>query len=329
MKAFVTGGSGFVGCHIVRALVARGDTVRCLVRSSSPRKNLEGLDIELAVGDLRDRASLAKAIADCDVVFHCAADYRLYVPDPEEMFAANVQGTRHLLEAAEKAGVSKVVYTSTVGALGLHADGTPADEDTPVSYKKMIGPYKQSKYQAERLTEEWAARGFPVVIVNPSTPVGERDIRPTDTGQVIVDFLNRKIPAFVDTGLNLIDVRDCAKGHLLAAEQGRVAEKYILGARNYSLQEMFELLSKLSGLPAPSTRLPHWIPIGYAALDTLRARILGGAPRVAYDAARLSKHKMYFDPSKAVRELGLPQTPAEEPLARAIQWFRENGYVRS
>lgn len=328
MRAFVTGGTGFVGCHIVRALLERGDRVRCLARSSSPRDNLDGLDVEIVTGDLTDARALERAVDGCDAVFHCAADYRLYVPDPAAMFAANVDGTRNVLAAAESAGVRRVVYTSTVGALGLHGDGTPADETTPVSYARMIGPYKQSKYRAERVAEEFAARGVPVVIVNPSTPVGERDIKPTDTGQIIVDFLNGRIPAYVDTGLNLIDVRDCAAGHLLAADKGRVGEKYILGAHNLELREIFEVLSRLAGLPAPRRRLPHWIPIGFAAVDTWRARVFGGTPRVSYDAARLARYKMFFDPSKAVRELGLPQTPAAEPLRRAVDWFRANGYVR-
>ncbi len=329
MRTLVTGGTGFLGCHIVRALLERGDEVRCLARVESPLDNLEGLDVEIAVGDLRDSGALERAAEGCAVVYHCAADYRLYVPRPEEMFAANVDGTRNVLAAAEKAGAERIVYTSTVGALGLHADGSPADETAPVDYGKMIGPYKQSKYQAERVAEEWVAKGLPVVIVNPSTPVGERDIKPTDTGQAIVDFLNRSIPAYVDTGLNLIDVRDCAMGHLLAAEKGRVGEKYILGCRNLELREILEILAEISGLKAPRRQLPHWIPIGFAALDTWRARTFGGTPRVSHDAARLARYKMFFDASKAVRELGLPQTPVEEPLRRAVEWFRANGYVLS
>jgi len=329
MKVFVTGGTGFVGCHIVRALLERGDAVRCLARASSPRDNLAGLDVEVVTGDLTDAAAIERFAAGCDAVFHCAADYRLYVPDPAAMFAANVDGTRNVLAAAEKAGAARIVYTSTVGALGLHDDGTPADETAPVSYARMIGPYKRSKFQAERVAEEFAARGVPVVIVNPSTPVGERDVKPTDTGKIVVDFLNGRIPAYVDTGLNLIDVRDCAQGHLLAAERGRVGEKYILGCRNLELREILEILARLTGLPAPRRRLPHWIPVAFAAVDTLRARVFGGTPRVSYDAARLARHKMFFDASKAVRELGLPQAPVEDALGRAVDWFREHGYVRS
>lgn len=328
MKSFVTGGTGFVGSHIVRQLLERGDTVRCLLREESPRGNLEGLDVELVTADLRDGDALEHAVRGSELVFHCAADYRLYVPDPKAMFASNVDGTRNVLAAAEKAGAERIVYTSTVGALGQSPGGDPpADETTPVTYAKMIGPYKKSKFKAERVAEEFAGRGVPVVIVNPSTPVGERDIKPTDTGQILVDFLNRKIPAIVDTGLNLIDVRDCAAGHLLAAEKGKVGEKYILGCKNLELREILEILSELSGLPAPKVRLPHAIPIAFAAVDTLRARLFGGTPRVSYDAARLARSKMFFDASKAVRELGLPQTPVEVPLRRALAWFRDHGYV--
>lgn len=328
MKALVTGGSGFLGSHVVRALLGRGHEVRCLVRAASRRDNLDGLDVEIAVGDLRDRESLDRAAAGCDTVYHCAADYRLYVPRREEMFATNVDGTRNVLAAAEKAGARKVVYTSTVGALGLEADGSPACETTPVDASQMIGPYKKSKFLAERVAEEWAARGLPVVIVNPSTPVGERDLKPTDTGALLVDFLNRRMPAYVDTGLNLIDVRDCAEGHLLAAEKGRPGEKYILGCRNLELREILAILAELAGMKAPGTRIPHWIPVAFSAVDTLRARIFGGRPRVSFDAARLARHEMFFDASKAVRELGLPQTPVEEPLRRAVEWFRAHGYVR-
>lgn len=327
MRAFVTGGSGFLGCHIVRALLERDTEVRCLVRATSPRTNLEGLEVELVEGDLRDRAGLERAIKGCEVVYHCAADYRLYVRRPAEMYASNVEGTRNVLMAAAAAGVGKIVYTSTVGALGLRFDGTPADETTPVTLEKMVGHYKRSKFLAERVAEEWVAKGLPVVIVNPSTPVGERDVKPTDTGRIVVDFLKRKIPAYVDTGLNLIDVRDCALGHLLAAEKGRVGEKYILGCRDLELREIFEKLEEITGLPAPRRKVPHWLPIAVGAVDTALARLVGYQPRVPLEAALLARYKMFFDPAKAVRELGLPQTPAEQPLRRAAEWFRANGYV--
>ncbi len=328
MKTLVTGGTGFVGCHLVRSLLGRGHRVRCLVRRESRLDNLEGLDVELFHGDLRDADSVRAAVDGCGVVYHCAADYRLYARDPSQIYAANVDGTRHILAASAAAGVERLVYTSTVGALGLRSDGRPADETVPVTLDDMLGDYKKSKFEAERAAEEWAGRGLPVVIVNPSTPIGDGDIKPTPTGQVIVDFLNRKIPAVVDTGLNWVDVRDVAEGHVLAAEKGRIGEKYILGHRNLSLAEFLAVLSDLTGLPAPKMRLPHWIPIAFAALDTTVARLVGSEPRVSLESARLARYKMYFDPGKAVRELGMPQTPVEEPLRRAVDWFRRNGYVR-
>lgn len=328
MRAFLTGASGFVGSHIRGALIENGARVRCLVRKSSPATNLEGVPRdEQIVGDLREPSGIARALEGCDTVFHCAADYRLYVRDPDAMYASNVNGTRNVLQAAAMAGVDKVVYTSSVGALGLTGDGSPADETTPVSLDDMVGHYKRSKYLAEREAEAWAAKGLPVVIVNPSTPVGDRDVKPTATGRVILDFLNRRTPAYVDTGLNWIDVRDVARGHLLAAQSGAIGEKYILGHRNLSLRAILEMLAEITGLAAPRVKLPHWIPLTFAALDTGWARLTGGEPRVPLDGVRLSRYKMYFDSSKAVRELGLPQTPVEEALARAVHWFNEHGYV--
>lgn len=328
MKAFVTGATGFVGSALVRALLARGARVRCLTRPTSRRDNVEGLDVELAVGDLTDRASLDHALAGCDAVFHCAADYRLYARRPGELYASNVEGTDNVLAAAAAAAVRRIVYTSTVGALGLRPGGASADEETPVTLGAMLGHYKRSKFLAEEKARAWAAKGLPVVIVNPSTPVGERDIKPTDTGRLIVDFLNRRIPAFVDTGLNLVDVRDVAIGHIQAAEKGRVGERYILGHENLSLEAILQLLSEITGLPAPRRQLPHWLPIAFAFADTGLARLLPGRqPRVSLEAARLARYKMYFDPAKAVRELGLPQTPVSEPLRRAVAWFRQHGYA--
>jgi dihydroflavonol-4-reductase len=328
MRAFVTGGSGFVGGHLVRALLASGARVRCLVRESSRLDNLQALSVEIAFGDLRDEKSIRSSLDGIEVVFHCAADYRLYVPRPEEMYASNVEGTRNLLQAAADRGVRRVVYTSTVGALGLNHSGRPADETTPVRLRDMVGHYKRSKFLAERVAEEWAGRGLPVVIVNPSAPVGELDVKPTATGQMILDFLNGKLTAYVDTGLNLIDVRDVAAGHLLAAEKGGVGEKYILGHRNLSLKQILEILARISGVRAPRVKLPHLVPLAAAAIDTFAARLLGRQPRLALDAVRLSRHKMYFDAGKAVRELGLPQNPVEQALERAVDWFCAKGYAR-
>jgi len=327
MPDLVTGGTGFVGAHIVRALLAKGRDVRCLVRASSRRTNLEGLDVEVVEGELRDPASLARAVRSCEVVYHCAADYRLFTKDPGELRASNVEGTRHVLRAAGEAGASRVVYTSSVGALGLTHDGTPASETTPVTIVGVVGNYKRSKYEAERVAEEMAAAGVPVVIVNPSTPVGDLDVKPTPTGQVIVDFLKRKMPAYVETGMNLIDVRDVAAGHLLAAEKGRTGEKYILGNRNMTLKEIFDALSRLTGIPSPRVKLPHWVPMAAAACDTVVSGLRGRAPRVSIESVRMSRHLMFFDAGKAVRELGLPQGPVEEALSRAVAWFRANGYA--
>jgi dihydroflavonol-4-reductase len=327
-RALVTGGTGFVGAHLVRTLLERGDSVRCLARASSPTTNLDGLTVEVVRGDLRDPDSLRAALDGADVVYHCAADYRLYVRVPEEMYASNVEGTRNVLAAAAEAGVGRVVYTSTVGALGLDPAHRPADETTPVRLEDMIGHYKRSKFLAERVAEEWAGRGLPVVIVNPSAPVGDLDVKPTATGQMVLDFVNGKVGAYVETGLNLVDVRDVALGHVLAAERGQSGEKYILGHRNMSLKEIFESLAEITGRRAPRVKLPHIVPLAAAAVDTLAARVLGRAPRLALDAVRLARHKMYFDPAKAVRELGLPQSPVEHALRRAVRWFRENGYAK-
>lgn len=326
---FVTGGTGFVGAHVVRALLRRGCSVRCLVRTSSRLTNLEELPVEVIPGDLTDPASLSRAMAGARRVFHCAADYRLSARHPREIYAANVEGTRNVLAAASEVGAEKVVYTSSVGALGLTRDGTPGNEETPVEPRTLIGHYKKSKHRAECVALEWAAKGLPVVIVNPSTPVGERDIKPTPTGQMIVDFLNRRMPAYVETGLNLVDVRDVAEGHVLAAEKGRVGEKYILGNRDMTLKEIFDALSALTGIPSPTVRLPHWVPLAAAAVDTLASRLTGRPPRVPLEGARMSRHRMFFDARKAVSELGLPQTPVEQALGRAVAWFRENGYVRA
>ena len=323
----VPGGTGFVGAHVVRALLARGRAVRCLVRRESRRDNLEGLDVEIAVGDVRDRVSLARALGGVATLYHCAADYRLWVEDPGELSSVNVAGTQNVLAAAAEAGVAKVVYTSSVGALGLNANGSPANETTPVARKEVVGRYKKSKYDAERAAEAWAGRGLPLVIVNPSTPVGELDVKPTPTGQMIVDFVNGRLPAYVDTGLNVVDVRDVAQGHLLAAERGRIGEKYILGNRNMTLKEILDTLSRLTGLPAPTVRLPHAVPLAVAAASTLLANLTGRPPRVSLESVRMSMHRMFFDAGKAVSQLGLPQSSVEEALLRAVNWVREKGYV--
>jgi len=323
----VTGGTGFVGAHVVRTLLARGREVRCLVREGRPHANLDGLDVELRAGDLLQADTLAPLLGGVERVFHVAADYRLFVRDPKPLYAANVDGTKALLDAAKAAGVTRFVHTSSVGALGLHHDGSPADERTPVDLDRMIGHYKRSKYLAEREAEAWAARGLDVVIVNPSTPVGDLDIKPTPTGQIIVDFLRRKMPAYVDTGLNLVDVRDVAEGHVLAAERGKTGEKYILGAQNLSLRQILDLLADITGLPAPTVQLPHWVPWIVGACQTGFARLFGGTPRVSLEAVRMSKHRMYFESTKAEQELGYAPGPVRDALERAVLWFREHGYA--
>jgi dihydroflavonol-4-reductase len=307
----------------VRALLARGREVRCLVRPASPRDNLAGLPVEIVEGDLGDPASLARACSGADVVYHVAADYRLWLKDSREIYRTNVEGTRALLRAAGDAGVTRFVHTSSVGALGLTKDGTPANETTPVTLDQVVGHYKRSKFLAEREAEAFAALGLPVVIVNPSTPIGEYDVKPTPTGAIVTDFLARRMPAYVDTGLNLIDVKDVAEGHLLAAERGRIGEKYILGNKDMTLKQVLDLLSRITGLPAPRLRVPHAIPLVVGAIDSGLARLTGRPPRVPIEAVRMSMKKMYFDPAKAVRELLLPQTDPAIALRRAVAWFRE------
>ena len=323
----VTGATGFVGSHVVSQLLARGEKVRVFVRPESPAKNLQGMEVEVARGDLTDRASLKAAMAGCRRVYHVAADYRLWAPDTSVLYLNNVVGTRNVLEVAREAKVERLVYTSTVGALGHTQNRHGADEETPVSLHDMIGHYKRSKFLAEAEAMAAARSGLPVVIVNPSTPVGSRDIKPTPTGQMIVDFLNGRMPAYVETGLNLIDVEDVAAGHLLAMEKGQVGQRYILGHRNLTLKEILEILAKASGRPAPKVRLPHAVALGVAAVSTLSSGITRRPPRVSWESVRMSKREMFFNSAKAVRELGLPQGSVEEALSKAVHWFRRNGYV--
>jgi dihydroflavonol-4-reductase len=327
MTALLTGGTGFIGAHVARALLERGEAVRCLVRPTSRLDNLEGLNVERAVGDVTDLDSLRRAAAGCDRIFHCAADYRLFATDPTELYRNNVDGTRNILRAAADAN-ARLVYTSSVGTLATPGEGSPANEEAVGSLAQMVGDYKRSKFLAQREVEAWAGRGLAVVIVSPATVVGEGDARPTPTGEIIVDFLNGRLPAYVDTGLNLIDVRDVAVGHVLAASRGRPGHNYILANRNLAFRELLLLLARLTGLPAPRLRLPRWLPLGIAHLEAPWARWRGQRPRVPLEAARMACTKMYFDGSKAVRELGLPQSPIERALRRAISWFVERGYVR-
>ena len=313
---------------MARELSSRGERVRALVRPTSRLDTLSDLTgIETFVGDLRDRASLEKAVQGCSMLFHVAADYRFDVSDPAEMFKSNVEGTRNLMEAAGQAGVSRIVYTSTVGCIGLPKSGTLGTEETPVSLDEMVGTYKRTKFQAEQAVLELARKNLPVVIVNPTAPVGERDVKPTPTGAMIVRFLKRKMPAVIDTGLNLIDVRDCALGHLLAAERGRTGQRYILGCRNMTLMEICQALAAITGLAAPTMHLPYAVAYLAGWFDTRLSLLRGRTPSISLEGVRMARKRMWVASNKAVRELSLPQTPPEEALARAVAWFREKGYV--
>jgi dihydroflavonol-4-reductase len=326
--ALVTGGTGFVGANLVRELVASGAGVRVLVRPSSDRRALAGVrGLEYAEGDLLDAGSLRRAVGGVPAVYHVAADYRLWARDPDELYRTNVDGTRGVLEACAEAGVRRVVYTSTVGALGRPPDGSPGVEDTPVTLADMIGPYKASKFLAEQVAVEFAARGLPLVIVNPSAPIGPWDVKPTPTGQMIVDFMRGRMVGTLDTGLNLVHVRDVARGHVLAAERGRAGEKYILGNANLSLAEIGGLLAELTGRKPPRVRVPYVVAWSAAACLEGVARLTGGTPAVPLAAVRMARKRMYFSAAKAVRELGLPQTDVRAALREAVTWFADHGYA--
>ncbi len=328
MLAFVTGATGFVGSHVARVLAEQGADLRLLVRSGSDPKNIEGMKADRVVGDLCDPASLEKGMAGCDVVFHVAADYRLWVRDPERMYRANVEGTRAILKAALQNGVRRVVYTSSVATMGFSSNGHVADENSPVSLENMIGPYKRSKFLAEKVAMEAGHSGMDVVVVNPSTPVGERDIKPTPTGRIILDFLKKKFPAFVDTGLNLVDVSECAHGHVAALEKGRSGERYILGGENLTLKQILDKLAAITGLPSPKVRVPYVVALATGVVDEiLMGRILKREPRATIDAVRMGRKKMFVSSSKAARELGWKVVPVDNALRCAVEWFRANGYV--
>jgi dihydroflavonol-4-reductase len=326
-KTLVTGGTGFVGRAVVTALLDAGRQVRVLVRDPK-HPALAGLDVEPAVGDLKDAGSLEKAVQGCRRIFHVAADYRLWVPDPAEMYAVNVEGTRALLAAAAAAGVERVVYTSTVGALGNPGNGTPGNEATPVSIAEMVGHYKRSKFLAEEVALDFARKGVPLVVVNPSTPVGPWDSRPTPTGRMVIDYLQGRMPAYLETGLNLVHVQDVARGHLLAAEKGRVGEKYILGHENLSLSQIFQILAEISGIPAPTVKLAYGVVLPMAYLAEFWARnVSHREPRMTVTAVRMAKKYMYFDSSKAMQELGYAPTSVRRALEEAVEWFKGHGYV--
>jgi dihydroflavonol-4-reductase len=346
LKAFVTGATGFLGSHVARVLAEQGAELRLLVRPTSDLRNLDGLNADRVVGDLRDAASLEKALAGCEVVFHVAADYRLWVRDPDQMYRSNVEGTRSLLEAARKQRVRRVVYTSSVATMGFisnHAaelrsartgegarphTSTVADEASPVSLDDMIGHYKRSKFMAEQVAFEAARSGADVVIVNPTTPIGERDIKPTPTGRIVVDFLKRKFPAYVDTGLNLVDATECARGHVQALEKGRSGERYILGGENLTLKQILDRLAAITGLPSPTMKVPYLVALAAGVVDEMvTGRLLGREPRATIDEVRLARKMMFVSSAKAERELGWRMVPVDGALRRSVEWFRANGYV--
>lgn len=330
MKIFVTGATGFVGAHVARHLACQGAQLRLLVRATSNLANLEGLDAETVTGDLREPESLRTAMRGCEAVMHVAADYRLWVRDPNAMYAANVEGTRGLLRVAREEGVRRCVYTSSVATMGFKADGTIVDEATPVGLENMIGHYKRSKFLAEQAAVEAAQAGQEVMVLNPTTPIGARDVKPTPTGRIVVDFLNRKFPAYMDTGLNLVDVREVARAHGAALEMGRVGERYILGGENLTLKQILDKMAAITGLKSPTMRVPASVAMAFAYFDEwVTGRMLGREPRATVEEVRMGKKKMFASSAKAERELGFRALPVDDALRLAIEWFRAHGYAPS
>jgi dihydroflavonol-4-reductase len=328
MKCFVTGATGFLGSHVARQLLAKGADLRLLVRATSRTDNIDDLPAEHILGDLRDPASLKKGMSGCECVFHVAADYRLWARNGQELYDSNVEGTRNVLQAARDTGVRRVIYTSSVATMGFGNNGRLTDERTPVTIANMIGDYKRSKFMAERLVIEAGQAGQSVVIVNPTTPIGERDIKPTPTGRIIVDFLRRKFPAYVETGLNLVDVVDCAQGHLLAMEKAVPGERYILGGENLTLKQILDKLAAITGLPSPKVKLPYAMAYATGVVDTLvTGTIRKREPRVTLESVRMGRKKMFVTSAKAERKLGWNPRPVDDALRRAVEWFRANGYA--
>jgi len=330
MKLFLTGATGFVGCHVAREAASRGAELRLLARRTSNLSNLEGLAAETVTGDLLSPESLRSAIRGCDAVLHVAADYRLWVRDPDAMYRSNVEGTRALLQIAREEGVSRVVYTSSVATMGFKTDGSIVDESTPVSLADMVGHYKRSKFLAEQVAIDAARAGQSVLILNPTTPIGPNDLKPTPTGRIVVDFLNRRFPAYVDTGLNLVDVREVARTHVdaLSPALGRPGERYILGGENLTLKQILDKMSAITGLPSPTRKVPHGVAMAFAFFDeTITGRILGREPRATVEAVRMGKKKMFASSAQAERELGFRVVPVYQALRSAIDWFRAHGYA--
>jgi len=325
MTTLVTGATGFLGSAIARELLKDGRKIKLLARRNSDLRNIEGLDVELVKGDLRDKESLKSAVKGCSKLYHAAAYYSLWNKNKKIIYDINVQGTRNILETALDLGIEKVVYTSTVGCIGLSKDRTPTNENYPMDTATLSNDYKLSKFQAEKIALEMHTRGLSIVIVNPSTPIGPRDIKPTPTGKIVLDFLNGRMPAYLETGLNLIDVKDCARGHILAEEKGESGERYILGNKNMSLKEILLALEKITGIKAPSFRIPYWVAYSAGlACETLSNLITKTPPAVPLAGVKMAKYFMYFDSSKAIRELKLPQNPVENALSQSVEWFRAN-----
>uniref|UniRef100_A0A7V5CUE2 NAD-dependent epimerase/dehydratase family protein n=1 Tax=Acidobacterium capsulatum TaxID=33075 RepID=A0A7V5CUE2_9BACT len=330
MKVLVTGATGFVGSHVARELAAQGATLRLLVRKTSNLANLEGLNAETVTGDLMEPESLRTAVRGCDALLHVAADYRLWVRDPKQMYAANVEGTRALLRMAREEGVGRSVYTSSVATMAFREDGTIVDEATPVSVDDMVGHYKRSKFLAEQVALEAAAAGQAVIVLNPTTPIGPGDIKPTPTGRIVVDFLNRKFPAYMDTGLNLVDVKEVARTHVAALDPavGRPGERYILGGENLTLKQILDKMSAITGLPSPTMKVSHGVAMAFAFFDeTIQGKLLGREPRATVESVRMGRKKMFASSAKAQRELGFQVVPVYEALREAIAWFRAHGYA--
>jgi dihydroflavonol-4-reductase len=328
MRIFLTGATGFVGHHVARALAAEGADLRLLVRKGSNLKNLEGIAGDAVVGDLADPASLKPALSGCDAVVHVAADYRLWIPDPAPMYKANVDGTRDLLRLAREARIPRVVYTSSVATMHFRTDGIVINEDTPVSLADMVGHYKRSKFLAEQVAIEASQKGQQVIILNPTTPIGPNDARPTPTGRIFVDFLNRRFPAYVDTGLNLVDVAEVARAHVLALSRGAPGRRYILGGENLSLKQILDKMSAITGIPSPSTKIPFFVAATYAFFEELiTGRIRGREPRATLEEVRMGRKKMFASSARAQQELGFRILPVYPAMRAAIDWFRANGYA--
>jgi dihydroflavonol-4-reductase len=328
MTTLVTGAAGFLGSHVTRQLLARGESVRVLMRPSSNNRAISDLSLEYVTGDLRDRASLERAMNGVKRVFHVAADYRLWAKRPQDIYDSNVGGTKNLLAAAKNAGIEQLIYTSTVATIAVDRPELP-NESTDAKLEEMVGHYKRSKWMAEKEVLQAAKDGLPVIVAMPTTPVGPWDWKPTPTGKIILDFLNGKMPGYVETGLNFVGVEECAAGHLLAAERGKIGERYLLGAENLTLKGLLDLLAEITGLRAPSMKIPHWMALGVAYLESAFSRLIGKEPQIPVEGVKIAQHKMFVDCSRAQRELGFQPGPVPAALERAVRWYRAHGYVKA